>query len=314
MKVIIPGVVAGIATAALVSLAPAANADSSQTVMIRSDDFVQQLSDTRANGHVDFLKEGLHVWTDGNTDDATGTHYAGYTDKAAEYFSVAPQGIPSSASLTWYGTSPQPGSQLLFDADGSDTTTDDSYNVLVGEPTYGDDYWMSTGSSIYKNHHDLCPSTTGGSGSDCHGTLAQWQAAFPNAKVYAAGFSLGSGIKGDGVVRDIQLGDTDYEFTDEPAVTTVDVTGHATATQSEKRDAQILKVHFVTDALGPNQVEGTKLWFKVTDNDETVYHAKFGADDEANLSLRFDDGTGKHKVLIYKAGEVDQKIVIKTGH
>src|SRR5690242_20225610 len=82
MKVIIPGVVAGIATAALVSLAPAANADSGQTVMIRPGDFVQALSDTRSAGHVDFLKEGLHVKTDDTTSNS----------KAAEYFSVPTQG------------------------------------------------------------------------------------------------------------------------------------------------------------------------------------------------------------------------------
>jgi hypothetical protein len=50
-----------------------------------------------------------------------------------------------------------------------------------------------------------------GSGSDRHGTLTQWQAAFPNALLSAAGFSLGSGIKADGVIHDIQVGDTDYQ-------------------------------------------------------------------------------------------------------
>jgi hypothetical protein len=304
MKVIIPGVVAGIAAAALVSLAPAANADAGQTVMIRPGGFVTLMSDTRSAGHVDFLKEGLHVYTDDATSNA----------KAAEYVAVPAQGLPDTASLTWYGTSPQPGSQLVFDADGDQGTTDDGYNVLVGEPTYGDDYWMSTGSSIYKNHHELCPSTTGGSGSDCHGTLAQWQQAFPNAKLYAVGFSLGSGITGDGVIHDIQVGDTDYQFTDEPAITTADVTGDATVTQVDKRGATIVKVDIATDPLGANQVEGAKLWFKITDNDDVVYHAKLGAGDEAHVQLRLPDGTGKHKVLIYKGGSIDQKVVVKTGH
>jgi len=304
MKVIIPGVVAGIAAAALVSLAPAANADAGQTVMIRPGHFVAAMSDTRSAGHVDFLKEGLHVYTDDNTSNA----------KAAEYFVVPAQSLPDTASLTWFGTSPQPGSQLVFDADGDQNTTDDAYNVLVGEPTYGDDYWMSTGSSIYKNHHDLCPDTSGGSGSDCHGTLAQWQQAFPDASVYAAGFSLGSGIKGDGVIHDIQVGDTDYQFTDEPAITTVDVTGDATVSQVEKRAATIVKVDITTDPLGENQIEGAKLWFKITDNDDVVYHGKLGAGDEAHVQLRLPDGTGKHRIVIYKAGEVDQKVVVKTGH
>ncbi len=216
--------------AALVSLSPAANAASSQTVMIRPGQFVAALSDTRSAGHVDFLKDGLHVWTDDATTNA----------KAAEYFAVPAQGLPSSASLTWYGTSPQPGSQLVFDADGDPTTTGDAYNLLVGEPVYGNDYWMTSGSSFYKQHHDLCPQTSGGSGSDCHGTLAEWQAVLPNARLYAAGFSLGSGIQGDGVIHDIQVGDTDYQFTNEapaPDVTIVPVTGTVTATRTDYRAA-----------------------------------------------------------------------------
>ena len=90
MKVIIPGVVAGIAAAALVSLAPAANADSGQTVMIRPGQFVAAMSDTRSAGHVEFLKEGLHVYTDDTTSNA----------KAAEYVAIPAQGLPDSASLT----------------------------------------------------------------------------------------------------------------------------------------------------------------------------------------------------------------------
>ena len=303
MKVISSGVVAGFAAAALVSLAPAAHADAGQTVMVRDGDFVQQLSDTRATGHVEFLKEGLHVWTEGATS----------TDKAAEYFAVPLQGIPSAASLTWYGTSPQPGSQLVFDTDGDTSTTADSWNILVGEPIYNGDYWLSTSSDIYKNHHDLCPETTGGSGSDCHGTLAEWQSAFPDSKVYAAGFSLGSGVKGDGVIRDIQVGDTDYQFTSEPEVTEVGVTGRATTKMIEKRHAKILKVHMRTDALGDNQVEGKKLWFKITDNGEIVYHAKLGAGDDARVTLRFADGTGRHKVVINTGGHFDQRVVVNTG-
>jgi hypothetical protein len=304
MKVIIPGVVAGIAAAALVSLAPAANADAGQTVMIRPGGFVAEMSDTRPAGHVDFLKEGLHVYTDDNSSDA----------KAAEYFNVPAQGLPDTASLTWYGTSPQPGSQLVFDADGDQGTTADGYNVLVGEPAYGDDYWMSTGSSIYKSHHELCPSTTGGSGSDCHGTLAQWQQAFPNAKLYAVGFSLGSGIKGDGVIRDLQVGDTDYRFTSDPATTVVPVTGTATVKTIVRPHVTVLKAHFSTDALGANEVQGAKLRFKVKDNGKVIYRNQMGAGQKSAAKFPFAKGSGKHVVQVLKNGVVDSTTVIKTGH
>jgi hypothetical protein len=303
MKLIISGVVASFAAATLVSLAPTANADAGQTVTIRQSDIISGLTDVRSSGHVDFLKDGLHVYTDDATSEA----------KAAEYFPVAQQGIPSSASLTWFGTSPQPGSQILFDTDGDLSTQADGWNILVGEPVYGDDYWLTPSSDVYKNHHDLCPQTGGGFGGDCHGTLAQWQEALPDATVYAAGFSLGSGIEGDGVIHDIRVGDTDYQFTNEPAVKKVRVTGDAHARVTAKAHYDRLEVDMVTDALGENEVEGAKLWFKVTDNDETVFHTRLGADDMAELDLKFAQGTGKHTIVISKGGDFDQKVVIRTG-
>jgi hypothetical protein len=304
MKVISSGVVAGIATAALVALAPAAHATGGQTVVIRPGGFdTNGLSDTRSAGHVDFLKEGLHVYTDDTSSNA----------KAAEYIDVTPQGIPGNTSLTWWGTDAQPGSQIVFDADGDAGTTADAYNVLVGEPTYGDDFWYTGGQTRAASHGVTCPETGGGFGSDCHGTLAEWQQALPNAKVYAVGFSLGSGIKGDGVLHDIQFGDTDYQFTDEPEITTVPVTGTATANEVDRRHASVLKITFATDALGANQAQGKKLTFKVTDNDDVVYRATMGADETGYAKLRFDEGSGKHVVEIFKNGEPDQKFVLRMG-
>jgi hypothetical protein len=302
MKVISSGVAAGIAAAALVSLTPAAHAAASQTVMIRPGDFVSQLSDTRSAGHVDFLEDGLHVWTDDATSNA----------KAAEYVAVPAQGIPSTASLTWYGTSPQPGSQIVFDVD-SDRTNANTWNILVGEPTYADDYWYPGGTTRAAAHGVTCPQTTGGSGSDCHGTLAEWQQAVPTAEVYAVGFSLGSGIKGDGVLEDLQVGDTDYRFTTEPATTTVDVTGTATVTRVDRTHRTNLKAAFVTDDLGANQVQGTKLTFEMVVDGDTVFHDRMGAGEDSFTKVSFEEHTGRHVVQILKNGEVDQTLVVKMG-
>jgi hypothetical protein len=297
--------VAGLALAGVVAAAPAAHATTVNTETIRPGDFVQALGDTRSAGHVDFLKEGLHVHTDDATSNA----------KAAEYFSVPTQGIPGSASLTWWGTQPQPGSQILFDLD-SDRSNDNTYNVLVGEPVYGDDYWYTGGQARAALRGFTCPETTGGSGSDCHGTLEQWQNALPQAEVYAAGFSLGSGVKGDGVLHDIQVGDTDYQFTNEPAapvVTKVAVTGTARVARTDHRAGSVLRVHFTTDRLGANQVQGKRLHFKVTDNGRVVYRSTMNAGAAAHVTLRFAQGSGKHKVQVLKNGVVDQHVVIKTG-
>ena len=101
---------------------------------------------------MEFLKDGLHVWTEGNTS----------TDKAAEYVGVPTQGIPATASLNWIGTQPQPGSQIVFDVD-SDRTNDNTWNILVGEPVYGDDFWYPGGTTRALAHGVTCR-PTGGSG------------------------------------------------------------------------------------------------------------------------------------------------------
>jgi hypothetical protein len=301
MKVITKGAVAGLAAAACVSIAPAAHADS--TVTVRPGGFISALSDTRPTGHVEFLKDGLHVWTEGNTS----------TDKAAEYVGVPTQGIPGTASLNWIGTQPQPGSQIVFDVD-SDRTNANTWNILVGEPVYGDDYWYPGGTTRALAHGVTCPQTTGGSGSDCHGTLAEWQSAVPAAQVYAVGFSLGSGVKGDGVLRDLQVGDTDYRFTSDPATTVVPVTGTATVKTIVRPHVTVLKAHFSTDALGANEVQGAKLRFKVKDNGKVIYRNQMGAGQKSAAKFPFAKGSGKHVVQVLKNGVVDSTTVIKTGH
>ena len=72
-----------------------------------------------------------------------------------------------------------------------------SLPVTIGRP-YGNDWWLNNGAEQFVK--DGAPSRTDGSGSTNHGTLDQWRAAFPNAQVLAFGFSLGSGVKGDGVL------------------------------------------------------------------------------------------------------------------
>ena len=99
-----------------------------------------------------------------------------------------------------------PGFQLYIDAD-ADGTND---GILIGETVYGNDWWLNNGAKQFVK--DGAPSHTGGSGSENHGTLDQWRATFPNAVVTAFGFSLGSGVKGDGVIDAINFAGTRYTF------------------------------------------------------------------------------------------------------
>ncbi|MDX6373160.1 MAG: hypothetical protein QOD98_2148 [Nocardioidaceae bacterium] len=176
------------------------------------------LSETRATGHNEFRTDGsgVRVWTEGNTS----------TDKAAGYFDVnktlASVGEPS---MSWAPNGAQtlkPSVQLKTDFNG-DGSID---GILVGEPTYvdgsvlyGNDWWLSNGSAQFVK--DAAPSHIGGSGSDNHGTLDQWRAAFANAKVIQGGWSLGSGVKGDGVIQAIVIGGQPYFFVKSADPTTV---------------------------------------------------------------------------------------------
>lgn len=197
-KTIAAALAATLAAGAL-ALAPAA-ADAATAHVVRPAGL--NTSETRAAGHVDFLRDGLHVYTD----DATSLA------KAAGYFDVADPTFPTSASLSWEGTQPQPGQQLVFDVDGV-TGNGNDYNVLVGEPVYGQNWWLTNGSSSDAKAADPSGADDGGNGSAYFGTLADWKAALPNARVLKGGFSLGSGVKGDGVVSRVQYGVDVYEFT-----------------------------------------------------------------------------------------------------
>ncbi|MEO8776462.1 MAG: hypothetical protein ABI468_09130, partial [Candidatus Nanopelagicales bacterium] len=206
------GLVAGLMVAVPITVANAAAPETgakvvNSPVMIRQSDFIPALSDTRTSGHLQFIKDGLHLWTDDNTGQA----------KVAEYFKVSGSlaDMVGSTVPVWWGTTNAPGSQIVFDADG--TGLANKYNILVGEAVYGgNDWWLTGGSSALAK--SKCPETGGGFGSDCHGTLEQWAAALPHAKVYAGGFSLGSGVLGDGLLYSMTFGTTEYHFTNLPAV------------------------------------------------------------------------------------------------
>ena len=196
-----------VAGLALASMAFSGTAHAAAKTIMVPDDFNPALSDTRATGHYDVVGSGLRIWTEGNTS----------TDKVAEYVdtdtALADAGEPSLEYTPTSGTIP-PGFQLVIDFD-NDGSVD---GILVGEPSfYGNDWWLNNGAKQFVK--DAAPSHTGGSGSANHGTLDQWRTAFPNANVVAFGFSLGSGVHGDGVINAINFAGDRYTFA-EPVVLT----------------------------------------------------------------------------------------------
>jgi hypothetical protein len=195
-------------------------------------------SQTRSTGHYDFLKEGVRLWTESNTS----------TDKVAEYFPVdKPLAGVTQVDYDWYGTTPTPGVQYVMDFD-NDGNQD---GILVGEKIYGgQDVWLSDGSKdAYKGSG--APSNTGGSGTANHGTLTEWSNKYPDARILFGGFSLGSGVKGDGVLRSLSYGDDRYVFTDldaaPPAPPTVNPQGYVTKGSSHRTGYVLMRTASVPD-------------------------------------------------------------------
>ena len=158
-------------------------------------------SETRATGHyeVEASGTGLHIWTEGATS----------TDKVAGYVAtnvpLAGIGEPSLEYTATLGIAP--GYQLVVDFDGNGTPD----GILVGEPTfYGANWWLTNSAAAFVKAD--APHTGGGNGSDWFGTLDEWRASFPGAVVKAFGFSLGSGVHGDGVLEAINFNGTHYTF------------------------------------------------------------------------------------------------------
>jgi hypothetical protein len=178
-----------------------ADGTTSATIYVPTD-FEPGLSDTRTSGHYEVVDSALHIWTEG----ATGN------DKVAEYVATnIPLKDVGEPSLDYENASGTiaPGFQLVVDFDGDGA----SDGILVGEPAapnYGNDWWLSNGADQFVK--DAAPSDLGGFGSENHGTLDQWRAAFPNAVVQAFGFSLGSGVLGDWTLTAIHFAGTTYTF------------------------------------------------------------------------------------------------------
>jgi hypothetical protein len=160
-------------------------------------------SETRATGHNDFLVDSLHVWTQGS----------GSTDKAAGYIaqadSLADIAAAPEPTLAWApqeGLPAIPGKQIVVDFDGNGSPD----GILIGEPVYGDNWWLNTSAQQFVK--DDAPHEGGGYGSPWYGTLDEWSAAFGDAATVAVGYSLGSGVHGDGIISAMSYGDSTYTF------------------------------------------------------------------------------------------------------
>ena len=262
---------------------------------IRKADFVTQLSDTRATGHYDFLSEGIHVWTEGATS----------TDKVAEYWAIGTP-LPTTGGLEWFGTTNQPGAQAVVDLD-NDGTVD---GTLVGESVYQGRWWANNTLNTWLTTHTNANTPGPNDGYNHSGNLAAWKTAYPNARLVAGGFSLGSGLKGDGVLRSVTFGDTSYVFTDTPAVVTKDVTG--TVTSKVKKNLKA-KVKLTSDALPAGTTQGKTLNWTIKVDGKKVASFDQSAGQVTKLTYAFKKHTGTHKVVVLKNGVKAATVKVPTN-
>jgi len=166
--------------------------------------------DSGDTGHYEATAEGLHIWTEGTTSEdqvrllqRADVPLADVTSAGVDFTNTSGGGVPSA--------------QLLIDSPSIPGLID---GTLVAEAIYGDKVWLTAGSSDALKA--LAPHTGSGSGSNWWGTMAEWGAAVPDATIVGIGFSLGSGVLGDGILHSVDVGDVSYPFVKEtPAVPAV---------------------------------------------------------------------------------------------
>ena len=128
----------------------------------------------------------------------------------------------------------------------------------------------------------------------------------------AGGFSLGSGVKGDGVIDSITYGSTTYRFTSTPvapAPVVTDVTGGSKKTVGSHGVRLDLSSH----AQPANTVLGAKLAWKVKADGKTVFVTAQGFGDHDRVIVRFAKNSGKHLVQVFKNGVEVRHFMVKTA-
>jgi hypothetical protein len=306
MHKLITGTAAAALLGTTVLLAPT-GASADETVTITPTTQLLDVSETRDTGHVVFQPNSLHVWTEGTTS----------TDKAAGYFPVdLPLADVGEPTMEWRFNNPTlpaiPGKQIVFDVDDIAGNGNDN-NILVGEPVYGDVWWLTNGSSDAAKAADPSGPNDGGNGSAWFGTLAEWSTALPSAQVRAGGFSLGSGVHGDGVIASMTYGETTYRFAEDTTVT-------PRFTHSATKSCGLVSTHVGVDEIPAGALADPEYYdFKVTitnrrtDKTVTPDHGRLRPGQSSSLVRSFGEDSGPRDVRIFKNGEQVRIVHVATN-
>ncbi len=183
-------------------------------------------TETRTRGSNTWVDGGLKVTTipDDTMLPQNQSKAAGY--KAANLL-LADAGTIDIDWTTISGTVP-PSLQLGVDLDANGSF--DGY--LVYEPFYyGERLWASGGIQTGVTNGDFVglPVSPGGDGGPIAGTLNDYLAAYPAAKIVAIGYSLGSGVVGSHVITKLSVGCVNYTFDDRAPVVIEECSAYTTA-------------------------------------------------------------------------------------
>ncbi|MGH2551887.1 MAG: hypothetical protein ACRDHN_21075 [Thermomicrobiales bacterium] len=225
-----------------VTPAPTVTACGPLTQVLTTDLQTWDLSETLTLGHNELVAGGLHVWTEGGSSQ----------DKAAGYyvtdFPLQQVGTPGIEFASY--SNGRPSLQLTVDIDNDG----DWDGNLVYEPwAYGDgNYWSSKDFGVGS-----------GGGYPSFGTLNDYLAANPDARVIAIGYSLGSGLLGDAVITSITAGCVEYVFDlpepTETATATPTETATATATATPTETATATATVTATVTATPTETPKPKI-------------------------------------------------------
>jgi hypothetical protein len=194
---------AGLALAAALTVTGVATANAATEVTVTDANLHGfSFTETRATGHYEFKTGGLHIWTEGATSTDKVAAYmpvdTPLADVAARSFDPSLKFVAKDSSLPAV-----PGYQLQVKrADGKTF-------ILVGEPVYGANWWAASCSTFCANL-GVVASTGGGSAYST--TLENWVTADPATQVVGIGFSMGSGVHGDGVLKSMEFNGTTFRF------------------------------------------------------------------------------------------------------
>lgn len=162
--------------------------------------------ETRTLGSNTYVAGGLSIETHDNTDAKVGNGSPDQRKAAGYHATSVPLGAIGVPSIDYTSTSGAlPGINLTIDKDG-DGGFDGN---LVYEPTlFGvGNWWASHDLGVVSSQKIPNPSY-----QFSFGTLNDFLAAWPNAKITAVGYSLGSGAVGAGVIHSITAGCVKYPF------------------------------------------------------------------------------------------------------